>query len=279
MPAEDWLTSLKKQTPQTFTFPPHVNSTDFISVENQLSISSCLGVSGASVADWLYWIKTGEVKRFSGFFHYIAAQMQDNLQGRDMGSVPTSGWKVAQKIGFVPEEEIEKRIPEQAVRAWGGVYPKSYGEGYRVYKKLMNDPEILEIASKYTVKSLVVMKKPSQIVDFIASGQGGVQQCSPWKKPFDAPGDTITRYSGGNRQGQHGHHAYYISGYNTDKWCNITNSWGTQFWGDEGGKKISPQAHQECLNDRMTYCVGMSDFAPDLDVKPRKTDFSDIRFI
>ena len=277
--ADTWLSALKVQTPPTFSFPPHVNSTDFISVENQGMISSCLGVSGASVADWLYWIKTGEIKRFSGFYHYIAAQMQDNLQGRDMGSVPTSGWKVAQRIGFVPEEEIEKRLPKAIIQKWGGCYPTSYVEGYRYYKPLMNNPEIREIAAMYTVKSLVVMKKPQQIIDFIGSGQGGVQQCSPWKKAFDGRSDKITQYHGNNRQGQHGHHAYYISGYNTDKWCNITNSWGTQYWGDEGGKSISQSAHQECLNDRLTYCVGMSDFAPDLRVEPRITDFSDIRFI
>ena len=263
----DWLAKVAQHKDfPTYSRPPHVNCTDFIQLENQGAIGSCFGVSGASVADWMEWIRTGETganaTRFSGFWHYLKTQEQDNLLGQDKGSVPTSGWVVAQKIGFVPRSAIARKLHPDAIKAWGGIYPRNYKEGYQQYAPLLRDKELLQLASIYTVGSLVALRKPEHVVEFITLGNGGVQQCSPWVQEFDRRDDNnyIARFQGGNRKGMHGHHAYYISGYNTNKECNIFNSWGEQF-GDEGGKTISRSAHQECLDHKQTYCVGQSKFA------------------
>lgn len=269
--AEDWLKRLDEQTPPTYSFPPHVNSIEFIELENQGPIGSCLGVSSASVADWLHWIKTGEVLRFSGFFHYLKTQQVDGLLGRDMGSVPTSGWMVGQKFGFVPEKYLKTRLPENVVRAWGGVYPPSYRDGYPYFAKLLNDEAVAEVASGYRSQSIVAIKKVDSIVKFIASGQGGVSQCSMWSGGFDEPQDRITRFGSRSRQEQHGHHAYYISGFNNVKECNVTNSWGLHWNGsDEGGKAFDRSAHQQCLDHKHTYAFGVSDMSvAGASIKPR----------
>jgi len=254
-----WLAHVEANTHTKYTFPPHVNSIDFVKIKNQGPIGSCLGVSLSSVATWLYYIKTGKIKLFSGFFNYLKCQQPDGLLGRDTGSVPSTGYRIAQQFGFVPDEYLATRLPKGAIQAWGGTYPPNYGQGLRAYKPLLNDPEIAKVASQYRVETIAVVKDVDQIVDGVASGTVAISQCSKWTPPFDAPGHHVQgQFEGRSRRGMHGHHAYYLSGYNESRQCNLTNSWGLQY-GDEGGKSIDRGTHQQCLDHKDTHCVAMSD--------------------
>lgn len=145
---DDWIANTAAQFDGTFAFPPHVNTTQFVKIQNQGPIGQCLGISLASVATWLYWITTAEVKIFAGFFNYLKIQQPDGLLGKDKGSVPSTGYRMAQQFGFVPCDFLATLIPKRALQAWGGVQPPDYRSGYQVFKPLLNDPRIAEEAAK-----------------------------------------------------------------------------------------------------------------------------------
>ena len=274
IPADEFLASLN--VPGTYSLPRTLNTLDWWDCFNQGSIGSCFGCSDCQTATGVCWLKTGKRIEFSKFGHYIVTQMVGNMLGRDVGSVPTDGIKVAAQIGYCPEKWCET-CEQLWVEKYGSAspfkdgqqmapgYPSNYNQGLQAYKQWL---EMVKKPDSNTRKAMALFKmdkyihidKTDQILKAKRAGVGFVQQSSIWPKDMDQPGDRIETFSDSkDPNNKHsGGHAYQIMDLTPDDEFVPGNTWGEQ-WGDEGCKVMPAHVEQKILDDPMTICFLKTD--------------------
>lgn len=273
------------EVPATYSLPRTLNTLDWWKVFNQGAIGSCFGCSDAQTATGVHWLKTGERVEFSKFGHYIATQKMGGMLGRDDGSMPTDGVKVAAKWGYCPEvwsEHLESLYKAEYGEPSGfkvgerlaPAYPKSYRTGLTAFKPwldavLKEGSKIRKVMHLFRMKQYLRIKNQAEIVEAKRKGAGFVQQSSYWSESFDANPKRIDRISGGLHP-RHGGHAYQILDITPDGECVLGNTWGQQ-WGDDGAKVIAKSAEDEVLRNNYTLCFLKTDmeFTPNVKRLPR----------
>lgn len=267
---------------KTFSVPRTLNTLDWWKCFDQGSIGSCFGCSDCQTATGVLWMKTKKRIEFSKFFHYILTQSFDNMLGRDVGSVPTTGVKVAAKIGYCPEiwtpflEEMYVATYGEASnipvgKQWVPSYPKDYATGLRQFKPLLDavkNPEskLRKVMAMFRMDKCIVIDKANQIVKAKVAGIGFVQQSSLWPSAMDEHPTLIKRFKSKITNEQHGGgHAYQImdlvidgpvqfdanSEFQGDANFGVGNTWSPR-WGDEGIKTADMDTEQEIIDDRMS---------------------------
>ena len=129
----EWNAAVKKNTPETYALPNAVKPlSDFIEIKGQEIHSSCFGAAVTALGERQHFVQTGSIIRFCMWPTYMLGQKYTGpqLYGRDMGTVPSDGIKVAVRNGFLPVETAKKLIDPAILNKWGGdVYPRNYWKG------------------------------------------------------------------------------------------------------------------------------------------------------
>lgn len=232
-----------------YSAPEEIDPRPWHKIENQSSMGSCQGHALASVCEMAYHIATGEVTQFSNMFAYLATQKIDGLLGRDSGSTINGGRKCAQQYGMCPLEvfpypnpvRYSSRIPDAA---WDAAKP-------------------------FRIRSHAFCRNYSDVYEYLASGQGGVEIGISWGLRPDSNG-IVQRFQTGG-----GGHAVAFLGYSKRKdstgrnYLWLANSW-SRSWGNNGWAEVAPKVVDDMGRHRYTVMIGMSDLTTP---KPRPVDW------
>jgi C1A family cysteine protease len=231
-----------------YSAPEEIDPREWHVIENQSSMGSCQGHALSSVCEMAYRIATGEVTQFSEMFGYIATQKIDGIQG-DRGSTINGGRKCAEQYGMCPVEvfpypnpaRYSNRIPDEA---WAAAEP-------------------------FKIRSHAFCRDYSDVYEYLASGQGGVEIGISWGLQPNREG-VVEHFRTGS-----GGHAVSFLGYSKRKDNNgrnylwLANSWGNN-WGKGGWAEVAPKVVDDMGQHRYTVMIGMSDLTVP---KPRPVDW------
>lgn len=250
--------------PDAMQLPQTLHTLDWWKVFNQGPIGSCFGCSDCQTATGVHWLQTGERVEFSKFGHYILTQWVGGMLGRDVGSVPSDGLKVAAKIGYCPEvwsEHLETVYQAKYNEPSGfspgqqmaPAYPRSYSEGMKTFRQWLSvaqDPNsnTRKVMALFKMDKYIRITKVDQIYKAKRAGVGFVQQSSKWLAPMDAHPTRIEGFLGRAVNIKHaGGHAYQVMDLTPDDEFVVGNTWGKK-WGDEGCKTAPASVEQEIID-------------------------------
>jgi hypothetical protein len=147
-----------QKLPRTFASfdkPKEVLPWEFHRLENQGSLGSCRGHSGATSLERLQYIRDGEVIEMSNIFMYLATQKRDGLLGRDAGSTMVNGAKQLMEEGVCP-------------LSFAPNITNAYPNGNMIRSILSQ--KNYAAASKHKIKGFVKTTSFEQTIDFIGGG-------------------------------------------------------------------------------------------------------------
>lgn len=291
-----WNGTVEANTPETYSLPNAVKPlSDFVEIKGQEINSSCFGAGLTALAERQHFVQTKTIKRFCMWPTYMLGQIYtgSQLYGRDSGTVPSDGIKVAVLDGFLPVETAKKLLPESILNKWGGdVYPRNYyngrgsfeaagqrayAEACSIYEPILKSKEIRDEMRQYVMPTVVRFRSHAQVVDAERRQSAAALECHVWGSSMDSDPDYLKQFPGPppQRGSQHGHHATYIAGLTPDSRLIKANSWRPhlllkqaiaqgsqeidgQEWGDDGCKTWIAQAHENMMRHRASYVYGFS---------------------
>jgi C1A family cysteine protease len=191
---------------------------DWIRIEQQGRMSSCVGHGLTSAAESVIRANYDQTDQLSRMFAYLVSQRESGITG-DRGATIMGAVRAAKTIGFLHETDYP--------------YPSSYNASPPI------TAEMREIAGeRVTAKHYKVAEDPMDACTHIAKHRG-ILLGIPWKESFAAERDErITHISGRVRGG----HAICAISYEIlagEPWVQITNSHGSQ-WAKAGQSYVSP---------------------------------------
>lgn len=237
--------------------PPVIDLRKSIPRRSQQNEGSCQGHAQTWASEVVYWLKSGEFKRFSPDFAYYMAQQFDGIRG-DSGSTITGGLRVALELGSLEESLMP--------------YTPKYNPG-----DVPRDAK--EKAAPFKVAKGSRLRTYREIAEWYARGIGACWWGIQWGLRESSPGWVTDFRAGG------GGHAIGIGMWGEEgselkmesdglpPWMWIANSWtnNPQEVSLQGYFRMTRDAIEEALQHPYTVVVGVTDMEQ---VKPRKIDWS-----
>lgn len=229
--------------------PESVDPRPWYHIENQYSLSSCVGNGETGPLEVAYRNATGKIAQFSRMDAYLAAQRYSDIVqpgyhylGHDGGALIAGARRAAMDRGCC----LESTFP----------YPSQYS----THTPSGADAE----AAQFKIQSSSVIKDYDGAKQYIGAGLGGILVGAPW--PFTiGPNNTVSSFRNYGREG----HAWCIIGYLKDLLI-AANSWGGNF-ADKGFFYFTASGFNQFVGTRGVTAIGLSDLSVP---RGRKVDWS-----
>lgn len=226
-----------------FEIPEIIDPREWYRIENQSSMSSCVGNALTGPMELSYRQKMGQIAQFSRMDAYLQSQKYSEIVqpgyrcfGVDGGALIAGARRAALERGVC----FESTFP----------YPRGYTT--KTPEAAAAEAALYKIMSSSWIDGKSGGDAFDQAKTYLGAGVGGILLGTPW--PFNiGSGSTVTSFRNYGGSG----HAWCILGYLKDKLV-AANSHSAQFE-DKGFFYFTRQGFNEMISNRNTTAVGLSD--------------------
>ena len=217
--------------------------TQWLRIENQLSMGSCQGHALTTGAEAVHFYESGseDVIQLSRGFAYIGSQVNGGGANGDTGSSMISGIRLLQKYGI----PLESSVP----------YTDNYNAMVARYRQAVRDQRIMAEASQFKLDAHLVCESFEQAMAWVACRCGSVHIGMRWPIPIDSRG-VAQNY----RRAGRGAHA--VEGVTCQKWggqwyLKVANSHSARY-GDAGYFYLGKQDFEDIRRENRfgVYLIG-----------------------
>jgi len=239
-----------------YAAPAEIDPRDWYKIENQSSMSSCVGNGLTGPLEFSYRTKMKKALNFSRMYAYLISQQYSEIVqpgnryfGTDGGALIAGARKAAVDNGVC----LEVTMPYPPGAHYTTSIPKAAHEESHIYK----------IGSSSVIGT--TQDPYEEAKTYLSAGLGGLLVGAPW--PFNIGANhTVLDFS---RYGSDGH-AWCILGYLQDGRLIAANSHGEGFE-DKGWFYLNKRGFNEMVYNSNTNVVGLSDLTVP---RPRSVDWT-----
>jgi C1A family cysteine protease len=215
---------------------------DWIRIEQQGRLSSCVGHGLTSAAESVIRANYGQTDQLSRMFAYLVSQRESGITG-DRGATIMGAVSAAKTIGFLLETEYP-------------YHPASYRDSPPITAVMRRNASHRVMSNHYRVQ-----EDPMDACVHIAKNRG-ILLGIPWKESFAQERDERITHISGRVRGGHAICAISYQIENGEPWVQITNSHGSQ-WAKAGQSYVSPNVWSWMVrNGTVVALEGMSGYEP-----------------
>ena len=223
-----------------FEAPEELDLRPWHVIENQGSMGSCVGSSGASIVEVCNKIATGDMDtQLSKWWCYRQSQMKGGITG-DSGAMLGDMMWVSDNLGVCKESTVP--------------YPRSYSSA------IPNKEAATIEAKEIVIQNHVDIRTYDDAFEFLSKGIGAIQIGIQWPGSWKNPSSPyLTSYPGGS-----GGHALMVCGYLKERdsegynWLTMPNTWSKN-WADNGWAYLSRRCWNMMAASRYFQAIGYSD--------------------